>query len=129
MACWSFHLMPESRTAITASGRPVETCDAVRTGWPETQLPAGCVVAVSTMLAPRTPQSSSCWLLTFVVRGFDDCSGVAASFQSPVSLKSFGAVPGGSLNVCGLWGSPPLGGRYGNAAYAVVAHPAAISAQ
>src|SRR3954467_12249751 len=99
----SFHLMPESSTAIVTSGRPVVIVHAVLTAagaqplpdqvvWASTRppprtppRPPSQVVWASTRLAPRTPHSSDCWLLT----GGLLSSGVAEYFQS-LSPRSLG---------------------------------------
>src|SRR3954471_16179713 len=99
----SFHLMPESSTAIVTSGRPVVVIHAVFT-------PADA----STTCAPRTPFSS----LAFAVFGLP-ASGVAANFQSLPS-RSFGTVPAGARYALKSSGSPPAG-RYGKLALALVA--------
>src|SRR5947209_19762778 len=124
IALLSFHSMPESSTAIVTSGRPVLYCQPVCTGL-GAQVPPGCVGVSSAMLAPRTPHSSSAWLLTVALLGL--FSGVAANFQSTPELNSLGTVGGATLNVCGSWGSPP--GAQGKSACAgTAAAPAALSA-
>ncbi len=94
MAALSFHSMPESSTAMTTSGRPVLTCQAVRTA-PWAQVEAGCTGSASTRLMPRIPHiSSACWF-TFRTSGFPSgLAGVPDSRQSPVSLNSSGTCPG-----------------------------------
>ena len=80
--------MPESSTAIVTSGRPVVIVHAVFTTAGAQPVPDQ-VVWASTRLAPRTPHSSDCWLLT----GGLSSSGVAAYFQS-LSPRSLGTWPG-----------------------------------
>src|SRR5205807_8853868 len=122
-----FHSMPESSTAIRTFGCPVVNCHAVLTGCPARQ-PTGCVIGASTMLAPRTPHSSSS--LPLISRSLCVvCSGVAENFQSTPPENSLGTVPGGNLNVCGSRALPPLGGTYGKSAYAADVSANATAAQ
>jgi hypothetical protein len=108
--------MPKSGTSMTTSGRPVVSSQAVWIG-PCAHVPAGWSTMASTRLMPRIPHNSSRWLFTVAVIGLESgLSGVAASFQSAASLKSFGTTPGASRNVSGLCGLPP--GAYGKSACA-----------
>src|SRR5688572_17440651 len=74
----SFHLMPESSTAIVTSGRPVDVCHPVATDG-----------SLSTSEAPRTPPSSRGSALTSAL----PCSGVAAYIHSSLPSRSLGAAP------------------------------------
>src|SRR4051794_24381087 len=98
MASRSFHLIPESSTAIATSGRPVVTCQAVSTGRvpPESGGHDGnaYVAWESATLAPRTPHSSDCWWLTGKLLS----SGVAASLNVlPSPPRSLGTSPAAVL--------------------------------
>ena len=90
----SFHITPESSSAIVTSGRPVVMVHAVF-----------AVGLVSNTLAPRTPFSSHGWWLTGSLPG----SGVAEYFQSlPWSVRSLGAgLPAGRRKVLKSCGSKP----------------------
>ena len=75
----SFHLIPESSTAIVTSGRPVVVIHAVF-----------AAPLASSMCAPRTPPSSTGFELSRVLLG----SGVAANLNSlPSPERSFGVSP------------------------------------
>src|SRR6266851_1639102 len=108
----SFHLIPESRTAMATSGRPVVTCQAVWT-FGGSQLPARGLVTGSATEAPRTPQSSAFRLRTSAFCAWKaglelSGSGVAANFQAlPSPPRSLGTGLPDGLHGKSAWAMPP----------------------